>query len=68
MSGTQIPTADHEPSFGGVAPWPLPGVVSMTEIRRDPAARGGKECGRRLLPQSWAAHGPVSRHDLAMAG
>lgn len=39
MNRMQVPTADHELSFGGMAPWPLPGVISMTEIRRDPAAR-----------------------------
>jgi len=61
MNRTQIPTPDHELSFGGMAPWPLPGVVSMTEIRRDPAARCCKECGRRLLllllqSSSWVSH------------
>jgi hypothetical protein len=61
MNGTQILTPDHELSFGGMAPWPLPGVISMTEIRKDPAARCCKECGRRLLlllleSSSWVSH------------
>jgi hypothetical protein len=61
MNRTQIPTPDHELSFGGMAPWPLPGAVSMTEIRKDPAARCCKECGRRLLllllqSSSWVSH------------
>ena len=61
MNRMQVPTADHELSFGGMAPWPLPGVISMTEIRRDPAARCCKECGRRLLllllqSSSWVSH------------
>jgi len=61
MNRTQIFTPDHELSFGGMAPWPLPGVISMSEIRKDPAARCCKECGRRLLllllqSSSWVSH------------
>ena len=39
----------HELSIGGMAPWPVPAVLSMAEVRADPAARCCKECGRRLL-------------------
>src|SRR5215469_17287434 len=61
MNRAQIPTADHELSFGGLAPWPLPDAVSLTEIQEDPAARCCRECGRRLLllllrSSSWVSH------------
>jgi hypothetical protein len=61
MNHTQIPTAHHELSFGGMAPWPVPGVLDMTDVRRDPAARCCQECGRRLLllllqSSSWVSH------------
>jgi hypothetical protein len=61
MNRTQIPTPHHELSFGGMAPWPLPGVLSMADVRADPAARCCKECGRRLLvlllqSSSWVSH------------
>jgi hypothetical protein len=61
MNHTQIPTPHHELSFGGMAPWPLPGGLSMDDIQADPAARCCKECGRRLLlllleSSSWVSH------------
>lgn len=61
MNRTQIPTPHHELSFGGMAPWPLPGKLSMADIQADPAARCCKECGRRLLllllqSSSWVSH------------
>jgi hypothetical protein len=61
MNRTQIPSPHHELSFGGMAPWPLPGVLSMADVQADPAARCCKECGRRLLllllqSSSWVSH------------
>jgi hypothetical protein len=35
MNRTQIPTAHHELSFGGIAPWLLPGVLSMADVQAD---------------------------------
>jgi hypothetical protein len=49
MSPTQAAQPHHELDLGGVAPWPVPAVVSMADIEADPGARCCKECGRRLL-------------------
>jgi hypothetical protein len=61
MNRTQIPTAHHDLSFGGWAPWPVPGMLSMDDVRQDPAARCCQECGRRVLllllqSSSWVSH------------
>jgi hypothetical protein len=40
MNRTQIPMAHDELSFGGMAPRPVPGVLSMTGMRRSWAAHG----------------------------
>lgn len=45
-----LPTGPHhELDFAGLAPWPVPAVVDLREVQRDPGARCCRECGRRLL-------------------
>jgi hypothetical protein len=45
-----LPTGSHhELNFAGLAPWPVPAVVDLREVQRDPGARCCRECGRRLL-------------------
>ena len=39
----------HELNSAGLAPWPIPAVVDLREVQRDPGARCCRECGRRLL-------------------
>ena len=39
----------HEWNCAGLAPWPIPAVVDLQEVKRDPGARCCQECGRRLL-------------------
>jgi hypothetical protein len=46
----RLPTRSHHPwDFAGLAPWPIPAVVDLQEVERDPGARCCRECGRRLL-------------------
>ena len=46
----RLPTgAHHELNSAGLAPWPIPAVVDLREVQRNPGARCCRECGRRLL-------------------
>jgi hypothetical protein len=61
MNGMQPPRPHHELSFEGMAPWPVPGELTLAAIEQDPAARCCQECGRRLLllllrSSSWVSH------------
>jgi hypothetical protein len=61
MNRTQVPRPHHELSFGGMAPWPVSGALSMADVQADPAARCCRECGRRLLllllrSSIWVSH------------
>jgi len=49
MNTSTAPAPHHELSIEGMAPWPVPDVLTMSEIQADPAARCCTECGRRLL-------------------
>jgi hypothetical protein len=45
-----LPTrSHHEWNLAGLAPWPIPAVVDLEEVKRNPGARCCRECGRRLL-------------------
>jgi hypothetical protein len=39
MNGMQPPRPHHELSFEGIAPWPVPGELTLATIEQDPAAR-----------------------------
>ena len=61
MNYVQPPRPHHELSFAGMAPWPVPGILTMADIQADPAARCCRECGRRLLllllqSSTWVSH------------
>jgi hypothetical protein len=61
MNGMQPPGPHHELSVEGMAPWPVPGALTLAAIQQDPAARCCQECGRRLLLlllrwSSWVSH------------
>lgn len=49
MTTVKAPAPHHELSIEGMAPWPVPAVLTMSQVQADPAARCCKECGRRLL-------------------
>ncbi len=49
MSTGKAPAPHHDLSIAGMAPWPVPAVLTMSEVQADPAARCCTECGRRLL-------------------
>jgi hypothetical protein len=74
MKSLQTPRPHHELAIGGMAPWPVPGIVTVEEVTADPAARCCQECGRRLLllllrSSVWVSHRTehVSfRDDLSM--
>ena len=51
----------HPLSFTGLAPWPVPEVLDMQELQRNPGARCCRECGRRLLLLLLESHTWVSR-------
>ena len=60
-TGCRSPTADHELSFGGMAPWPAWRDQHDRGTAEDPAARCCEECGRRLLllllqSSTWVSH------------
>lgn len=61
MSRNLVTSPHHELSIGGMAPWPVGAVVSMSDLQADPAARCCRECGRRLLllllrSSTWVSH------------
>ena len=61
MTHTRVSRPHHKLSIGGMAPWPTPAILTMDEVRADPAARCCKECGRRLLllllqSSTWVSH------------
>lgn len=48
--GQRLPTrSHHEWNCAGLAPWLIPAVVDLQEVKSDPGARCCRECGRRLL-------------------
>jgi hypothetical protein len=50
MNRAETPTTQHhELSVAGMAPWPVPAVLTMDKVRADPTARCCKECGRTLI-------------------
>jgi hypothetical protein len=49
MNRTNATTQHHDLSTDGMAPWPAPDILTMGQVREDPAARCCKECGRRLM-------------------
>ena len=51
----------HQLNFAGPAPWPVPAVLDLQEVQRDPGARCCRECGRRLLLLLLKSHTWVSR-------
>lgn len=61
MTPIQAPSPHHELNFGGPAPWPIPGALSLRDIQANPAARCCRQCGRNLLlllleSSSWVSH------------
>jgi hypothetical protein len=61
MKQIQALSPHHELNFGGIAPWPVPGALSLRDIQADPAARCCRECGRNLLlllleSHAWVSH------------
>ena len=61
MNDMRPPRPHHELSFEGMAPWPVPGELTLARIEEDPAARCCQECGRRLQLlllrwSSWVSH------------
>jgi hypothetical protein len=61
MNQIQAPSPHHELNFGGAAPWPIPGALSLRDIQASPAARCCRQCGRNLLlllleSRSWVSH------------
>jgi hypothetical protein len=55
------PRPAHELKFEGLAPWPVPGILGMSDVTADPAARCCVECGRMLLllllqSSAWVSH------------
>lgn len=51
----------HQLNFEGPAPWPVPTVLDLQAVQRDPGARCCRECGRRLLLLLLKSHTWVSR-------
>ena len=51
----------HQLNFAGLAPWPMPAVLDLKEVQRDPGARCCRECGRKLLLLLLKSHTWVSR-------
>jgi hypothetical protein len=49
MNRAVTPIQYHQLSIDGMAPWPVPAVLTMDDVRADPTARCCKECGRRLM-------------------
>ena len=61
MIRTLAPRPHHDLEFEGMAPWPVPGCISLADVQANPAARCCVECGRRLLllllqSSSWVSH------------
>lgn len=61
MNRTLAPRPNHELNFAGMAPWPVPGLVSLADIQANPAARCCVECGRLLVllllrSSTWVSH------------
>lgn len=57
----RLPRPVHELKFEGMAPWPVPGILDMSDVTANPAARCCVECGRMLLllllqSSTWVSH------------